>query len=512
MCRNILEYLESSAARFGDKTAFDDDKSVISFRELEQRAQAVGSVLAPKGLVRRPAVVFLPKGCGCITAFMGIVYAGGFYCPIDTSMPAERISMIFRTLEPAVVITTERYAPKISGIASGVEIVMLEQAQQSEINHSELSSIRRNMIDTDPLYVLFTSGSTGVPKGVLISHRGVIDYIEWVASKFNIDDGHIFANQAPFYFDNSILDIYCTLKCGATTVILPQRKMMFPKDLIEYLDEKKVNIIFWVPSLLCNVADMRALDVVAPKYLTKILFCGEVMPNKQLNVWRRALPDVLYANLYGPTEITDVCTYYIVDREFTDDEPLPIGVPCENTRALVLDDNGREVAPGESGELCIAGTCLALGYYNDYERTSKVFTQNPLNSSYEEKVYHTGDIVKYNDCGELMYLSRKDFQIKHMGHRIELGEIETAMGGISQISGCACVYDDARKEICVFFTGGEELVRADITAALKARLQTYMIPSRYLRMSKLPHNINGKVDRRALTSLLSSADGAYDEI
>ena len=510
MCRNILEYLEESAKKYPDKVAFDDDKSTVSFGGLMARARALGSVLAEKELARRPAAVFLPKGCDCITAFMGVVYAGGFYCPIDTAMPSERISMIFDTLKPSVIITSQKYSGKISTISENAEIVILEEAQHAEIDSAALSAIRRGMVDADPLYVLFTSGSTGVPKGVLISHRGVIDYIEWVVSKFNIDNGHIFANQAPFYFDNSILDIYCTLKCGASTVILPQKKMMFPKDLIEYLNEKNVNIIFWVPSLLCNVADMRALDVVRPKYLSKVLFCGEVMPNKQLNIWRKALPDALYANLYGPTEITDVCTYYIVDREFSDDEPLPIGVPCENTRVLVLDDNGREVASGESGELCIAGTCLALGYYNDFERTSKVFTQNPLNSSYEEKIYHTGDIVKYNSCGELMYLSRKDFQIKHMGHRIELGEIETAMGSIPEVDSCACVYDDDRKQICVFFTGNMTDKPA-IIAALKKRLQAYMIPARYFRLKALPHNLNGKVDRRELSArIVSGAEDSHE--
>ena len=510
MCRNILEYLEESAKKYPDKVAFDDDKSTVSFGGLMARARALGSVLAGKELARRPAAVFLPKGCDCITAFMGVVYAGGFYCPIDTAMPSERISLIFDTLKPSVIITSQKYSGKISTISENAEIVILEEAQHAEIDSAALSAIRRGMVDADPLYVLFTSGSTGVPKGVLISHRGVIDYIEWVVSKFNIDNGHIFANQAPFYFDNSILDIYCTLKCGASTVILPQKKMMFPKDLIEYLNEKNVNIIFWVPSLLCNVADMRALDVVRPKYLSKVLFCGEVMPNKQLNIWRKALPDALYANLYGPTEITDVCTYYIVDREFTDDEPLPIGVPCENTRVLVLDDNGREVASGESGELCIAGTCLALGYYNDFERTSKVFTQNPLNSSYEEKIYHTGDIVKYNSYGELMYLSRKDFQIKHMGHRIELGEIETAMGSIPEVDSCACVYDDDRKQICVFFTGNMTDKPA-IIAALKKRLQAYMIPARYFRLKALPHNLNGKVDRRELSArIVSGAEDSHE--
>ncbi len=509
MCRNILEYLESSAEAYADKTAFDDDKSTLNFGELMHRAQAVGSVLAEKGMQRRPAAVFLPKSCGCITAFMGVVYAGGFYCPIDTSMPAERIGLIFQTLKPAAVITTQKYADKISGVAGGADIILLEEAQQAEIRTDALAKIRRDAVDTDPLYVLFTSGSTGVPKGVLIAHKSVVDYIEWVVKTFDIDETHVFGNQAPFYFDNSVFDIYCALKCGATTVILPKKKMMFPKDLIEYLNAKKINTVLWVPSLMCMVADLRALEVQKPEYLRKIFFAGEPFSNKQLNVWRRALPDAVYANLYGPTEITDICVYYVVDREFGDDEPLPIGVPCENTRIMVLDDNDRLVSGDEEGELCIAGTCLALGYYNDPEKTAEVFVQNPLNSCYEEKIYRTGDIVKYNDRGEIMYLGRKDYQIKHMGHRIELGEIETAMGGISEIAGCACVYDNDKKQICMFFTGGEGLSKSDITAALKKRLQAYMIPSRYFRMKTLPHNMNGKVDRMALARLLN---GDLDEV
>lgn len=224
------------------------------------------------------------------------------------------------------------------------------------------------------------------------------------------------------------------------------------------------------------------------------------MPNKQLNVWRRALPDAMYVNMYGPTEIVQACTYYIIDRDFADDEPLPIGIPFKNTRIIMLNERDEKVQQGEPGELCVCGTCLALGYYRNPEKTKEAFVQNPLNDAFEEKIYRTGDIVKYNDRGELLYLSRKDFQIKHMGHRIELGEIETAFGGMQGIENCACLYDKEQSRIVMFYTG-EETDSRNLTAFLKKKLSKYMIPDHFIYCTELPYNPNGKIDRIMLKKL-----------
>lgn len=505
MQKNILEYLDKTAYMFPDKMAFDDGKTVITFGQLKQEAEAIGSRLLALKSERKPIAVYLPKSCDCISSFMGIVSSGNFYCPIDSAMPIERINTILKVLNPVAVITNEKLLKKTEQFTYSGQYILLEEAKKNEILKRELNSIRDNTIDTDPLYVLFTSGSTGIPKGVLISHRSVIDYTDWVTETFNINSEDTIGNQAPFYFDNSVLDIYCGLKNGASVCIIPKRKFSFPIDLLAYLNEKKINFIFWVPSVLCMVVNTRAFEVVKPQYLNKILFAGEVMPNKHLNIWRKELPEALYANLYGPTEITVDCTYYIVDRLFSDDEPLPIGKACSNSRVLVLNEQDELVKNGEEGELCVVGTGLALGYYNNPEKTDSVFTQNPINLLYPERMYRTGDIVKYNEKNELIYMSRKDFQIKHMGYRIELGEIENALGGKTGIDNCACVYDNEAAKIIACYTG-TKMDKSDLQEYFKDKLPVYMIPAEFLWYEQFPYNSNDKIDRIALAA---EAKGRY---
>ena len=352
------------------------------------------------------------------------------------------------------------------------------------------------------LYVLFTSGSTGIPKGVCITHEGVIDYIDCVTEIFQFSSKDSFGNQAPFYFDNSILDIYCSLKAGATLYIIPQDLFSQPVLLLEHLRKNQINTIFWVPSALIVVSKLKALrNVDLNGILKRVLFCGEVMPNKQLNIWRKFLPDVVFANLYGPTEITDACTYYIVDREFADDEPLPIGVPMKNTDILVLDEKKRLVTEkGKVGELCVRGIGVARGYFRNSEKTMEAFVQNPLNSDYEEKIYCTGDLVQYNNYNELVYLSRKDFQIKHKGHRIELGEIETAASSLSGVAACCCLYDDKHNRIVLFLD--QELKCDEVNDKLKEMLPKYMLPGKVIFMESMPINANGKIDRIKLREYL----------
>lgn len=498
MFKNVLEMLEDSTKRYPHKAAFSDENGCYTYSEFTTRAKAVGSALSAINCRNQPIAVLLEKSKECVCAFMGVVYSGNFYVVLDTGMPAERINHILRTLSPVAVVTDAAHRQQAEHFDFDGTLFLYDTLCASQTDEGKLAEIRRAAIDTDPLYALFTSGSTGVPKGAVINHRSVIDYAHWVAETFDITCETVFGSQTPFYFSMSVLDLYTTMHSGATFHVIPKTLFSFPLKLIAFLDEKEINTVYWVPSALCIVANWKALDIAVPKTLRKILFAGEVMPTKQLNEWIGKLPDALYANLYGPTEITDICTYYIVERAFRDDEALPIGKACSNCGVLILTEEGREAAPGEEGELCVRGSFLSMGYFNNAEKTAEVFVQNPLNPHYPELIYKTGDLVKYNDRGELLYITRKDFQIKHMGYRIELGEIETAVSAVDGIKHCVCVFDPQRDKIILIYQG--DVDKKFIMDSISEKLPDYMRPNQMVPVNAMPFNANGKIDRKWLGS------------
>jgi D-alanine--poly(phosphoribitol) ligase subunit 1 len=356
----------------------------------------------------------------------------------------------------------------------------------------------RKLIDTDPVYVIHTSGSTGRPKGVTITHRGVIDYIDWARECFAIDENSVVGNQAPLIFDNSTLDLYLCFACGATLHLIPEELFLFPIRLLEYLAQKSVNFIFWVPSVMIAVADKQILDRVTDLRLEKILFAGEVMPAKHLNVWRSRFPKALFANLYGPTEITVDCAYYVVERELSDDEPVPIGRACRNTEILILNAENQLCKTGERGELCVRGSSLASGYWNDPVQTGAAFVQNPLNRRYPELIYRTGDLVYRNEREEIIFVGRKDFQVKHMGYRIELGDIEHFALRVSGIRNGCVLYHLGKKQIVLVYEAETDVDPAFVRSELTRNLPKYMCPTEFRRLRQLPTTANGKIDRQQL--------------
>lgn len=497
MEKNILSYLESSEQAFPDKIAFSDSQYELTYRQLVNVARSIGSFLIEKIGMRKAVVVYMEKNSRNIAVFMGAAYAGCFYVPLDSQMPMERINIILKTLQPAAVIYDDKTEKNLSLMETDCMKVLYDKICMLPQDKEKLELTRRKMIDTDPLYILFTSGSTGIPKGVIVCHRSVIDYSDWVVKTFDLDERTTFGNQTPFYFSMSVLDIFATIRSGATLHIIPKMLFSFPVKLLEFLKEKEINTIYWVPSALSIVANLGALDVVQLPNLKKILFAGETMITKQLNIWRKHVPDAVYANLFGPTEITDIGIYYVVDREFRDDEPIPIGTPCDNVDAFIVDEDGKLVNEcGKIGELLIRGSFLACGYYNNPEKTKEAFIQNPLNNRYPEIVYCTGDLVYWNENGELVYVSRKDFQIKHMGNRIELGEIENSMGALECVDMCCCLYNKKSNQIVAVYTGNLELKR--LSKLLKQKLPRYMIPNVYHKRESMPLNMNGKIDRAKL--------------
>lgn len=494
--RNVLEWLEETVIRLPDKVAYADDECELTFSQVWHDSRAVGSALAAKGLTGEPIVVFMPKSPRTIAAFFGCVYGGDYYVPIDPEMPRFRIELIFQNLQPKAVICERSIADELAAYEHGGELLFYDELTQTPIDDDALAAIRERQIDTDPIYIVFTSGSTGVPKGVVACHRSVIDYIEQLSDVLGFSEETRFANQSPLYFDACLKELYPTIKFGATTYLTPKQLFMFPIKLVEYLNEHQINTVCWVVSALTMISAFRTFDKVKPEYLRTIAFGSEVFPIKQFKRWREALPDATFTNLYGPTETTGMCCYYRVNRDFAPDEVIPVGRPFRNREILLLTADNQLAAPGDVGEICVRGTALTLGYYHAFDRTEEVFVQNPLNDRYSELIYRTGDLGRFNEQGELIFVSRKDHQIKHMGHRIELGEIEVNVNLLTGVSMCCCLFNKQKDKIELFYVG--EVDEAELLTALKDKLPRYMLPNRVKKLERLPLTANGKIDRMNL--------------
>ncbi|MDE6208732.1 MAG: AMP-binding protein [Lachnospiraceae bacterium] len=491
---NILEYLENTVKTYGEKVAYTDGENAMTFNSLYDNARAVGTALANKNCYKEPIIVFMDKSPETVAAFMGVIYSGNYYVPIDEEMPKSRIDLIISGLNPKQIICQKNIADRIEEFTDCKNILIYEELIKEEISEEILSDIRGKQLDTDPIYIVFTSGSTGIPKGVIACHRSVIDYIETLSEVLEVSDETVFGNQTPLYVDACLKEVYTTMKYGATTYFIPKQLFMMPVKLVEYLNEYKINTVCWVVPALTIISGLGAFAKAVPQYLKVIAFGSEVFPVKQFKLWKQYVPDAKYINLYGPTEATGMSCYYIVDRDFDEADAIPIGRPFRNTEIMLVDDENRLITQKDkAGEIYIRGTAVTLGYYNDFERTSKSFVQNPLNNKYPEIVYKTGDLAKYNEYGELIYISRRDHQIKHMGHRIELGEIEAAVNQFEGVNAGCCVYDEDKKKIYLVYQGEADV--ATVVEKLKDKLPRYMIPSSVKSMETLPLTLNGKIDR-----------------
>lgn len=490
---NVLEYLEATAAHLPHKLAFSTGKEGMTFSEVQTGAARVGSYIAKSGIYREPIVIFMDKHPATVTAFFGVIYSGNYYVCLDEKMPDARIEAIVENLRPRMAIADKKNIERAKRLLPDASVVSYDEAAACEIDRAALLAVRKKQIDTDAIYVVFTSGSTGVPKGVVACHRSVIDYTEHLCEALGFGEETVFANQTPLYFDAPLKEIMPTLKFGATTYFVPKVCFSFPVKLIEYLNEHKINTVCWVVSAFVQVSSLGALEKFKPLYLKKIAFGSEVFPYKQYKIWRDALPEAEFYNLYGPTEATGMSCFWRADREISENEPIPIGEPFKNTRVKLLDENGKEA---NEGEICIGGTCLTMGYYNAPEKTADVFVQDPTNTAYGELLYRTGDIGRYNEHGELVFVCRRDSQIKHMGHRIELGEIDSAAMKHEKVSRTVCLYDAEGKRILLFYTG--ECDEKELISFISALLPRYMLPAVVKKLAAMPLTDNGKIDRRSL--------------
>lgn len=507
MITNVLEYLEVSEKLVPGKIVFSEENKKITYSELLDQAKRIGSsILSATNYTKlKPVVVFVDRNIESLVSFMGVAYSGNFYVPIDMQMPKMRVELILETLQPMATVVLQSDLAYAKSVSPNLMTIIYEEAIKYQINDEALERVRRSIIDTDPLYATFTSGSTGIPKGVITCHRSVIDMTEALISTFNFSSQSIFGNQNPYYFDASIKDIYSTLKCGATMYVIPKSHFTFPAKLVEFLIRHEINCILWSAAAIALVANTDAFEKDKPVYLKKVLFSGEVMHNKVLNYWRKALIDTMFVNLYGPTEITSVCSYYIIDRAYADDVVLPIGIPFKNTEIMLLNQDNQLVQDDEIGEICVRGCCLALGYYNNPEKTKEAFCQNPLNTHFPETIYRTGDLARYNEEGQIMFLSRKDNQVKHMGQRIELGEIEIFINSLEQIDASICFYDHDKQKIILIYQG-KNADNKYVINGIKEKLPKYMYPNVMISLDLLPYNLNGKIDRSLLKSKYNNGE------
>lgn len=496
MQKNLLEYLEHTARRLGDKIAFSDERESVTFWGLNQRSRAIGTALAQAVPgANRPVAVLADRSVMTLTAMLGVLAGGCYYVPVDEKMPQSRMQRVLGQLEPAAVLYQEKQR-KLTEQLGDYPMLRGEDCLKGETDPGLLDARRRQVLDVDPAYVIFTSGSTGDPKGIVVSHRAVIDFTDWYVEAVDVREGDRAGNQAPFFFDLSVKDIYPALKTGASVDILPQKCFSFPMLLVQRLEEQHINSLNWATSAFHLVANSGVLQKHPPKTVRKVRIGGEALQARQLNLWRKALPEAEFVNLYGPTEVTVDCCYFPIHREFADTEPIPIGVACENMQVILLREDGTPARPGEPGEICVRGSGLAQGYYGDWDKTAAAFPQSPMNPWYSDRMYRTGDIAVENERGELVFRSRKDGQIKHAGYRIELGEIETALSSLSEIQEAICLFDPGRDKIICVYAG--EMDSKTLAVSLRGILPRYMLPNIYRQKQQLPHNANGKIDRKAL--------------
>lgn len=497
---NVLSYLEASAARVPDRICWADAAAALTYREAWSAVCKMGTALSARlATVNAPVCVLLRHDVTDLLAFFSVVYSGNFYVPIDPALPPVRLRSMLETLTPAAVLTAGGSLD--AALTQGIPVLSQTELLAENAAASAAPPWKQRK-DTDLLYVIFTSGSTGEPKGVSVCHRSVIDMVEQFMLAFAFADGAVWGNQAPFDFDVSVKDIFLSLKVGGRLEILEKKLFSFPKLLIERLNERTVDTVIWAVPALKIISRLNAFKTLRPLYLKNIMFSGEVMPPKTLQYWMQAVPQARFVNLYGPTEITCNCTYHIVQNADEVLREVPIGRPFANCDVFLLDGDEPIRAEGRMGEICVTGSCLALGYYNRPLISAQAFVQNPLNSKFREPMYRTGDLGVWRD-GRLLFAGRKDTQIKYMGHRIEMSEIELCANAAEGVEASACVYCEELARLTLFYTGAAE--EKVLLAHLRDRLPKYMLPSVCRRLERFPQNRTGKIDRRAL--LILSKEG-----
>lgn len=499
-----------------DGTAVVDGSRVLSYAELDDLSDRVAQLLGELGVGRGDRVgLFLEKSADAVVGLYGVLKSGAAYVPIDAHSPVTRAGYIADNCRVRCLISASSRRtswPELLRLAPTIENVVVLDAQTDELDPGGLPVVgieRVNgqpvgppgvgVIDQDVAYILYTSGSTGEPKGVTLTHRNAMTFVDWAVEEFQIGPTDRLSSHAPFHFDLSVFDLFAAAHGAATLVLVPASASVFPLEVARFIRDQRITVWYSVPSILTALTTQGAIGQGDTETLRTILFAGEVFPTKHLRALMRLLPHVRFANLYGPTE-TNVCTWYEVPPLHDDQsETIPIGRAITNDEVYVVADDGSRAKQGEVGELYVRGGTVMRGYWGDPERTSRLLVADPFAGGFPDPVYRTGDLVREEEDGNLRYLGRRDAQIKSRGYRIELGEIEAALNTHPAVRECAVIAipDELITNRIMAYVVGEAGER-ELVRFCNERIPKYMIPQTFEFRETLPKTSTGKTDRRAL--------------
>ncbi len=514
----LWHYVRDAARSYPSRIAIDAGDQSLSYAELDERSDRVARALLDAGVGRRSRVgLLLPKSPDGIVAMVGILKAGAAYVPIDPDAPAARGAFILEDCAVSALVTTSprlaQLAPMLDesiplrlillgdrsdAPAAAVPVRRLHELEPAEGDRREAAAT-----EIDPAYLLYTSGSTGDPKGVILSHRNAMSFVEWAVATVGVGADDRLSNHAPHHFDLSVFDIYAAFRAGASVVPVPKATAMFPTELTRWIGDQRITIWYSVPSALIRLLRRGSFAEAEFPSLRTVIFAGEVFPVKYLRGVMDCVPRAEFLNWYGPTE-TNVCTHYRVPRPLdTSQASIPIGRACRNTEVFAVDADDRPIEVGEEGELVVRGPTVMLGYWGLSEKTARQMLQDPRHSAYRDELYRTGDVVRLEENGDYTFVGRRDHLVKSRGYRIELGEIEAVLYQHASIGEAAAIAipDDeigARLAAVLVSSEGGDLDESEVRAFCTARLPRYMVPERFVMRTTLPRTSTGKIDRMNL--------------
>jgi D-alanine--poly(phosphoribitol) ligase subunit 1 len=500
----VQEWFSRAAARHPDKPAVSCQDDVRTFGEVEAFTNGLARELIRRGVNRQSFVpFFMRKSVRSVEAILGVLKADCAYVPLDASSPAQRLESVLEATSASIVIVDgesrtvlERLIPE-ERRPQLLDITAFEPSDTSPLTYQNLS--------IDIAYVLFTSGSTGVPKGVMIPHRAIVDYIDWCVDTYGLTGDDVISNHAPLYFDNSTFDLYTAFHAGATLHLVHEELNAVIPLLVKWIRDRGITTFFCVPSVMRMLLRSRRLKPDSFPRLRHVIAAGEVLPPDVVAAWMELYPHIQFTNMYGPTEITVDCSYHVIRQKPEPGTPIPIGRARRNMELFVRTEDGTLAQqPGAEGELLVRGTSVAYGYLGARELTTKAFIQNPEHDIFPDRLYCTGDLVRMEDGGVLHFLGRADHQVKLLGYRIELGEVEASLLALDEVQEAVVVFKHSEpQEIGALVVFSEDADAHAVLEALKGRLPAYMVPTTIAgHEGRLPSTPNGKYDRKRAAALV----------